>query len=294
MNPEHAQRIARANEIAAAPIQTPAQPREETPPPPPPSPPPAPVVYPPRTIDIIPASRVKRKHDFELIIEAPAKRYKASNYPATGSSSGSSAASSSRITLDASPATVVAPAPVRPKRRSFKDPASRPIRGTSFVVDLDPKIRDVVVSRDFMGSYFGAHMRYTFSIPAKDKFEKHGYDHFVFINRVRTNGKLLHRVVLRVLSKPHLLAQDVNPQAPSGPGEPGIITLFDERPWPKYDQYRIFERGKTKIAPSRWKYIGLYKVTKLSAWTPEEVKHQPAVVRPLLSRERRCYRGLSD
>lgn len=286
MNPEHAQRTARANEIVAAPIQTPARPREETPPPPPRSPPPAPVVHPTRAIGIIPASRVKRKHDFELIIETTAKRHKASNYPITGSSSSSSTASSSRITLDAPPAALVAPAPVRPQRL-HKDSASRKVRGTSFVVDLDPKIRDVVVSRDFMGSYFGAQKRYTFSIPGKDKVDKHGYDHFVFINRVRTSGKPSF-VLSPCFIEAHLLAQDVNPQAPSVPGEPGLITLFDERPWPKYENYRIFERGK--MSPARWKYMGLYKATKLSAWTPEEVKNRPAVVRLFLSCERR-YEG---
>lgn len=220
MNPEHAQRVARAKETVAAPIQTPAQPREETPPLPPRSPPPAPIVYPPRTIDIIPASRVKRKHNFELIIEAPAKRYKVSNYPATGSSSGSSTTSSGRITLDAPPAAVVAPAPVRPQRRLFKDPAFRKVRGTSFVVNLDPKIRDVVVSREFMGSYFGAHKRYTFSIPPKDKLDKHGYDHFVFINGVRTNGKLLHRVVsvfYRSRSAYHRISTPKRRQPPVNP-----------------------------------------------------------------------------
>ena len=186
-------------------------------------------------------------------------------------------ASSSSVTLDASSAAAVAPAPVKPRRRSAKD-SFRKFRSTPFVVDLNPKIRDVAVSRNFMRSYFGAHKRHRFSEPEQDRVDNHGYDHFVFINKVRTKSPSWLSVFY-LEARPFV--QDVNPQAPSGPGQPGIITRFDEKPWPKYDQYRIFRR--TNVSPAKWQYIGLYKATKLPAWTPEEMKRQMAGVRLILS-----------
>lgn len=191
MNPEYARRTARTNAVVATPVQVPTpppQPREETPPPPP-SPPLVPVVRPAKAIGIIPASQAKRKQNFELIIEVPAKRFKTSNYITQNSSSGSSAASTSRTTLDASSSTAATLAPAKWARAPHKNPIFRRNLGTPFVVDLNPKIRDVAVTRDFMRSYFGAHMRCTISQPSKEHLDKHGYDHFVFINEVRTSGK---------------------------------------------------------------------------------------------------------
>lgn len=93
---------------------------------------------------------------------------------------------------------------------------------------------------------------------------------------------------LRVLMKPAPFAQEGTPQAP---GEHGIITLFDEKPWPVYEHYRLFRRVKT----FKWQYVGLYKATKLPAWTPEEMKRQRYTVHPLFSSEYRfLVVGLSD
>ena len=54
------------------------------------------------------------------------------------------------------------------------------------------------------------------------------------------------------------------------------MTLFEDRPWPLLDRYRIFVR----VDKGKWRYMGLYKATKLPAWTPGEVKDQRATVRP--------------
>ena len=63
--------------------------------------------------------------------------------------------------------------------------------------------------------------------------------------------------------------------APLAPGEPGLITQFEDRRWPVCDRYRVFGR----VGSARWQYMGLYKTTKLSAWTPTEVKNLRVAVR---------------
>jgi len=79
----------------------------------------------------------------------------------------------------------------------------------------------------------------------------------------------------------HLLVQESTPQSPPAPGEPGLVTLFDGKPWLAYDRYRVFVR--VTQFPSTWQYMGLYKATKLPAWTPGEVKRQRPKVGSLLS-----------
>ena len=174
----------------APPIQplTPVQPREETPPPPPArspsSPSPASAIRPSRLIGIIPASQAKRKHNFELVIEIPAKRFKASCYPAALScSSNGSVASSSRTTLNTTRT------PVKASRNRLTQTIIRDVPSATFLVDVDPQIRDVVVTRDFMSSHFGAPSRKSFSQPPKDWFDTHGYDHFTFVLEVRASKK---------------------------------------------------------------------------------------------------------
>lgn len=262
----------------------PPQPREETAAPPPP-----PAVCPTRAIGIIPASQAKRKHNFELVIEVPAKRFKLSNLPMQSSSSNGSGASSSRITLDA-PAAATTRVSVKPPRRSSKE-IIRKVPGTQFAVTLDPKIRDIFVTREFMRSWFGTHCYHQFCEPSGEMVRKHGFDHFVFVHGVRAIGEMV-LFVSPCLNEAHPFTQDSTPQAPTAPGQPGLVTLFDERPWPAYDRYRVF--GRVKVAPARWRYLGLYKATKLPAWTPEEIKRQRCTVRLPLSREHRsCVMELS-
>ena len=77
---------------------------------------------------------------------------------------------------------------------------AKPLRCSSkvFVVGLNQKIRDVVVTREFLNSYFGASQRFTVHKSTKEQLDKHGYNHFVFIHGVRTSGKALLFVCLRV------------------------------------------------------------------------------------------------
>lgn len=56
------------------------------------------------------------------------------------------------------------------------------------------------------------------------------------------------------------------------------MTQFEDRQWPACDRYRVLGR----VGSARWQYMGLYKVTKLSAWTPAEVKNFRVAVRPFL------------
>ena len=140
---------------------------------------------------IIPASQAKRKHNFELVIEIPAKRFKALNYPTPSSSVNNSVASSSRVTLD----TPVAGVP-KPAKHRKRPPLIRKIPSVAFKVNLDPKIRDIAVTRSFMGSYFGAHQRFQFSRLPVHQIIKHGYDHFVFIHGVRMGVKVALLAIL--------------------------------------------------------------------------------------------------
>ena len=271
--------------MVAPPVRVPApppQPLEETAAPLPP-----PAVHPTRAIGIIPASQAKRKHNFELIIEVPAKRFKLSDRPMQSSSSNGSGASSSRITLDAPAAATTRVVPVKPQRRSSKD-IIRKVPGTQFAVTLDPKIRDILVTREFMRSWFGTHYYHQFCEPSVDMVRKHGFDHFVFVNGVRAIGKMI-LFVSPCLNEAHPFTQDSTPQAPTAPGQPGLVTLFDERPWPAYDRYRVF--GRVQMSPARWQYLGLYKVTKLPAWTPEEMQRQRWTVRLSLSITRIPFLG---
>ena len=64
--------------------------------------------------------------------------------------------------------------------------------------------------------------------------------------------------------------------APSAPGEPGLVTFFEERPLEDNIFYRLFVR--TDAETSKWQYMGLYKATKLPAWTPEEMRRLPVAV----------------
>ena len=150
-------------------------------------PPPPPAVYQPKPVGIIPASEAKRKINFELIIEVPAKRLKASLYPTPNSSSGSSAASSSRNTLD-TPVVAATRAPVKEPRSSPQnEPPIHDLQGTTIKIDLDPNIRNIAVTRKFMWDHFGAHPRLHFAQPSQEHIEEHGYDHFVFLREVRAS-----------------------------------------------------------------------------------------------------------
>lgn len=93
-------------------------------------------------------------------------------------------ASSSRTTLDTGP-VVVAAHPLSKPTRYLKNTTIRKVSGTTFTPDIDPEIRNVVVTREFLRSQFGAHPYHIFSQPPVDKVHKHGYDHFAFIHGVR-------------------------------------------------------------------------------------------------------------
>jgi len=154
-------------------------------------PPPAPVTSPSQMTGV-PASQVKRKHKFELVIEVPAKRFKARNHPTSNHTSSSSTASPSHVVPDTgSSAVVTTNGPVRSgQNRPSGGGLTCKVPGTTFKVNLDPKLRNISVTRDFMWAYFGANPSRSFSQIPEARFEKHGYDHFVFLRGVRTTKRL--------------------------------------------------------------------------------------------------------
>lgn len=134
-----------------------------------------------------------------------------------------------------------------------KQPIFRKIIGAPFRVTLDPIIRDVAVSREYLADQFGALKRQSFTKPTQGFGDDHCYDHFVFLHK---RG---------------------SPQVPYTPGGPGLVTHFKERPWPAIGLYRVFVR--VSEVPARWQYMGLYKATELSAWTTSEVKNQSTTIK---------------
>jgi hypothetical protein len=235
-----------------------------------------PVALPPEstteTTGTIPTSQPKRKQNFELIIEIPAKRFKASRYQTAtaSSSSNNSAASSSGNPSGVNGVEAPHPQPRKGQTHTASKSRIRQIAATTFKVTLKPELRDVTVTRKYLGAKFGASGYSAFTEIPRRLADRHGYDHFIFVHDVRPNPKGMSPTHPHAeLKQP---AQESSPQAPSAPGEPGMIACFQERPWPVLEHYRVFVR--VSRSPSRWQYMGLYKATRLPAWTPNEVKRQ--------------------
>lgn len=155
---------------------------EETLPPPHRSPSPPPAVRPKNYIGIIPTSQAKRKHDFELVIEVPSKKFKPPCYLPPSASSGSPAASSGRSVPEKSVTTTTRP--VRECQTRFRN--FHKITGTRFKVALDPQVRDATVTRDFLRAHFGTHSTASFCQLPAHQVDRHGYDHFVFASEVNS------------------------------------------------------------------------------------------------------------
>ena len=190
---------------------------------------------------------MKRKRNFEIVITTPAKRFRSSHYPEL------------RTPED------------RPAPPSRSDTMDRRLPRTPFKVTLDPGILNVTVTRQFITAHFGGRSCRTHSQPPPNRIAVHGYDHFVFAKKVSPARKRLPSPA------PHLIGMDVfeqnfSPQAPSVPGAPGLITRFRENQWPDLCFYRLFVR--IDDANDKWQYMGLYKATKLSAWSPDEIKQR--------------------
>lgn len=155
---------------------------EETLPPPHRSPSLPPAVHSTNYIGIIPASHAKRKHNFELIIEAPSKKFKPSRCPPPSSSfSGGPTTSSSHSVPDKS-VTTATRSPAREYQTGERN--VRNVAGGPFKVVLDPQVRDVTVSRDFMRTHFGARSTRSFCQLSEPHVDRHGYDHFAFVSEV--------------------------------------------------------------------------------------------------------------
>ena len=146
----------------------------------------------------------------------------------------------------------------------------RKVSGTRYPIDLDPTMKNVTVTRAFMHQYFGAHPTHRYSEPPRDRCD---YDHFIFLDGVR---KTCSPLFLCPIIKMSTFIQRSMSHAPSAPGEPGLVTFFEERPLEDNIFYRLFVR--TDAETSKWQYMGLYKATKLPAWTPEEMRRLPVAV----------------
>ena len=133
-----------------------------------------------------PTSQVKRKHNFELVITIPAKRFKALNHPTSNLPSNPPATSSSRTVPETSLVVVATRGPAKNAQNHLSSGSIiRKVSGATFEVDLDPEIRGIAVTRDFMWTHFGVNPSRSFSQIPNAQFKKHGYDHFVFVRGVR-------------------------------------------------------------------------------------------------------------
>jgi hypothetical protein len=191
VNPEYARRIASTNEVVAESVRVPAPQMEEAPPPPPPRPLSSPTVArPANSVGIIPTSQKKRKYTFELVIEVPSKRFKASRYAPTGTPPDGPTTSSSRDVPSES-VEVFARSPARGRRDKLSGTMRivRKVDSPSFDVTLDPRVRDVFATRAFMGDQFGTSYTRSYSEPPQCLIDKHGYDHFLFVAEVRTSRR---------------------------------------------------------------------------------------------------------
>jgi hypothetical protein len=145
-----------------------------------------------------------------------------------------------------------------------------------FKVTLDPELRDVTVTRQYLKAQFGAFSFHPFAKIPRGLVEEHGYDHFIFMHSVRPSPRGMLSIHLHAELKRS--TQVSTPQVPSAPGKPGVVARFKEKPWPELELSRVFVR--VRELPPRWQYMGLYKATRLPAWTPNEVQRQRPRVRP--------------
>lgn len=260
-NPNYVPRTAVTNRIVAEHVRVPTpppEPQEEDPLPPPPLLPPHSVstrpiipiaVLPNNPFGIIPASQMKRKRNFEVLITIPAKRFKPSHHSKLCTSSEDRVASSSRNVIDNSVTAATHPSAKKYQNPKPKvDSMNRRLPRIPFRVTLDPEILNVTVTRRFIAAQFGGHPFCSYTKLPPNRVVVHGYDHFVFAQK------------------------GFSPQAPSAPGAPGLITHWYEHQWPDLCFYRLFVRIGDAI--DKWQYMGLYKATKLSAWSPDEIKQR--------------------
>ena len=137
---------------------------------------PPPVTSPTSPAKMTPVPQTKRKHSFEPF-EVSSKRFNASK--ASNSLNAPIAFSSHNHSVKSNAVTTSAEAPGVPGQEENKSTA------TSFNVTLQPCIRDILVPRRFLAAQFGANCIQAFTICQEHWINKHGYDHFVFLCKVR-------------------------------------------------------------------------------------------------------------
>ncbi|KAJ8519173.1 hypothetical protein ONZ45_g3838 [Pleurotus djamor] len=112
-----------------------------------------------------------------------------------------------------------------------------------FPVTLDPSIRDVAVSRNFMKDHYGGSTQSTYPTIGEAFLAKHGMNDFMY---------------------PKL---EFNPHAPQSPGAPGL--LYRPLPAPAYEWEKI-QRLFIGLAANQWLYVGQFKLTPAPDLSKEE------------------------
>ncbi|KAI0059311.1 hypothetical protein BV25DRAFT_1139076 [Artomyces pyxidatus] len=117
-------------------------------------------------------------------------------------------------------------------------------------VQLETRIRNVTVTREFMAKTFGGSARQTFPAISAKHVRAHGYKHFMFMNL------------------------NWNPCAPQLPGAPGL--WFSQQPAEgEMPVHRVFVRRDN----NSWLYVGQYTITPAPSLTQTEWLCQSNVVR---------------
>ena len=137
---------------------------------------PPPVASPTSPAETTPVLQMKRKYSFEPF-KVSSKRFNASK--ASNSSDAPIAFSSHDHSVKSNAVTTSAEAPGIPRQEENKSTA------TSFNVTLQPRIRNILVPRSFLAAQFGTNCIQAFTVCPEHWINKHDYDHFVFLCKVR-------------------------------------------------------------------------------------------------------------
>lgn len=145
----------------------------------------------------------------------------------------------------------VAQAPVKVENKILTLNASlRPLKA-DYIVPVGREIASVAVSRNFFSSVYGGNMIETFPTIAPNHVERHGMKNFMF------------------------LTTEFNPNAPLTPGQSGLFFGGGED-----GEWEEIMRVFVRIAPGRWRFMGLYRLTSMPSLTPEEWQDQKPKVSP--------------
>lgn len=125
-------------------------------------------------------------------------------------------------------------------------------------LELGEDMRTFTVTRAWMSKRFGGSANAMVSLIAQDRVERHGYDHFLYMNLA------------------------YHPDAPKRPGCAGL--MYGVGGASAIPRIPAIARIFVNVLPSQWLYMGNYEVKEVESLTVEEWKKVPPKV---------CYSLLS-